>query len=307
MRRRVRSRSALTGAVVALAALCAPAAMAFDWMLAPNSDLPMRWFREDIQVSVSTVVPADLPWFKLRDRAVLAFDAWNGVADCRLPHIEVVGTTKAQSITTPKSLDAEPDNVVVFIRTAAQWSALPGASPSTIALTFISHVPSTGEIIDADIAFNDAGYTFTVDDDAEGLGVDLLSAITHEAGHFLGMGHSEDTEATMYGDYGLRGEDKLAARTLAQDDIDGVCALYEDVPLRPGGGEETEVPPLVTADADSGCASGGSAGDGWLWGLILLTLLTIARRRMREVVGLRASQAQRVSGSARRSRLTRAP
>ncbi len=285
-----RTPGALTGAILALAMSVSPAAAAFDWMLAPSSELPMRWFREEVTVRVSTVVPADVPWFKLHDRAVLAFDAWNAVSDCRLPHIEVVGTTKSPSITTPRSLDDEPDNVVVFIKTAAKWSALPGASPSTIALTFIAHVPATGEIIDADIAFNDAGYTFTVDDDAGELGVDLLSAITHEAGHFLGMGHSEDPDATMYADYGLRGDDKLAARTLAQDDIDGICALYEDAPIRPVGGDETEVPPLVTADAGSGCAGGGASGEGLLWCLSVVALLAIARRGMRDAVGVRTSR-----------------
>ncbi|MEZ4267237.1 MAG: matrixin family metalloprotease [Myxococcota bacterium] len=288
MPRHPRTRATQASAILAVVTLLSPAALAYDWILAPTSELPMRWFREDVTVTVSTSEPAEVPWFKLRDRTILAFDAWNDIADCRLPLIEVVGTTKSQSITTPKSLDAEPDNVVVFIKTAAKWATLPGASPSTIALTFISHVPSTGEIIDADIAFNDAGFKFTVADKGEELGVDLLSAITHEAGHFLGMGHSDDVEATMYADYGLRGDDKIAARTLAQDDIDGVCALYEDAPIRPVGGEETEVPPPVIAADDAGCAGAGGAGDGLLGWLGGLALLTLARRRIRGAVGLSA-------------------
>jgi MYXO-CTERM domain-containing protein len=284
-----RTRLALSSTVLALATLLSPSALAYDWILAPTSELPMRWFRDEVSVRVSTTAPAELPWFKLRDRVVMAFDTWNEVADCRLPQVEMVGTTKALSITTPKSLDEEPDNVVVFIKSAAKWSALPGASSSTIALTFIAHVPATGEIIDADIAFNDAGFNFTVDDDAE-LGVDLLSAITHEAGHFLGMGHSDDAAATMYADYGLRADDKLATRTLAQDDIDGVCALYEDAPVRPADGAETEVPPLVSAGDASGCAGGGSPGEGLLLWLGALGLLTVARRRVREAAGLRPSR-----------------
>ncbi|MCB9788397.1 MAG: matrixin family metalloprotease [Deltaproteobacteria bacterium] len=275
----------LLGAMAAVLVFQAPAALAYDWFLAPTSSQPMRWFRDTVEVRVSTVEPAELPWFKMRDRVEQAFATWAEVPDCRVPRIEVVGTTKAQTITTPQSLDDEPDNVVVFIKSANKWAALPGALPGTIALTFISHVPSTGEIIDADIAFNDAAFKFTVDDEAE-LGVDLLSAITHESGHFLGLGHSDDPEASMYADYGTKGSDRLAARTLAPDDIEGVCALYEGAPWEPQGGDGTEEQPIVSAPAAQGCA-GGSPAESMPWWLGALVLLVLARRRMAAAVGLR--------------------
>lgn len=271
----------LAAALTTLGALAPSTARAYDWFVAPTSDEPMRWFREDVEVRVSVVEPNDLPWFKFRDRVTQAFEAWSETPDCRVPQVTMVGTTKSQSITTPTSLDDEPDNVVVIIRNATKWKSLPGAQPTTIALTFISHVPATGEIIDADIAINDAAFRFTVDDDDDALGVDLLSAITHEAGHFLGMGHSDDLEATMYADYGLRADDKIGARTLEQDDIDGICALYADAPTTPGPTGLGDPPPAVATSAAEGCAGGGASDGAWWLALGLLGGLTRLRRRPR--------------------------
>lgn len=85
-----------------------------------------------------------------------------------------------------------------------------------------------GDILDADIDVNGAKdeggkvqFNFTVGDDD--IQYDLLSVLTHETGHFLGLQHTEAPDATMVTIYN-KGETGL--RHLGADDIAGICALY---------------------------------------------------------------------------------
>ncbi len=91
------------------------------------------------------------------------------------------------------------------------------------------------DIFDADIVFNDVGFNWN--DTGTNGNVDTQSIATHEEGHFLGLDHTNAGGATMEAFYG----GGTSLRTLAQDDIDGVCALY------PAGGT---------------AASSGSGGGG---------------------------------------------
>lgn len=232
---------------------------------------PMRWFRPETTVRVSTVEPEEVPWAEMKAIVDTAFASWVDLPGCKIPQVDVLEeTTTSTTITTPTRLNEEPDNIVVFIRTTAEWQALPGTTSTQIALTFIANNPVTGEIVDADIAVNDA-FTFTTSDTATS-GIDLLSSITHEVGHFFGMAHSQDSTATMYATYGNDLAARTAARTLEIDDTDGICALYEDVP-------EWTDPNITDPPGGGGTCNAGGTSTPAFFGLAFLGLIALRRRR----------------------------
>jgi hypothetical protein len=101
---------------------------------------------------------------------------------------------------------------------------------STLALTSTLFDQTTGALLDADVEINSFAINLTTTDVAGNVVRDLASIVTHEAGHFLGMAHSQVETATMYREY-KSGD--LNYRSLHADDVAGICALYppdRDVP-----------------------------------------------------------------------------
>lgn len=151
---------------------------------------------------------------------------------------------------------------------------------STLAFTEVTFNTETGELYDADIEINSFAVRFTTgDDDVE---VDLDSILTHEVGHFLGLDHTQNLQATMSPVY--ENGDK-SARTLSDDDIAGICEIY------PLGRETTAndcIPRhgfsrLCEANASKGCgvSRGAPPASGAWVGLFALTLLRPLGRRRR--------------------------
>jgi hypothetical protein len=108
-------------------------------------------------------------------------------------------------------------NANIFMFDDDSWTATTSGDP--YALTTVWFLPSTGEIRDVDVEVNgtQAGLDWAAPRD----GVDLPSVLTHEVGHFLGLGHTAGT--VMRGGY-TRGASDL--RVLTDDDIAGICSIY---------------------------------------------------------------------------------
>jgi hypothetical protein len=106
-------------------------------------------------------------------------------------------------------------NVIVFQDDA--WPHDEKTAGRTLALTTVTFDVDTGEIFDADMELNTRTHDIRVGGEH-----DLQSVITHEAGHFLGLAHSSDEHAVMYGE----DDGTTKKRTLTRSDILGICAIY---------------------------------------------------------------------------------
>lgn len=116
---------------------------------------------------------------------------------------------------------------------------------SALAVTCVTMNVDTGVILDADIEINTTPPYFDFALPGENAGADLQTVITHEAGHFLGLEHSNLSGALMFANY----NDSVLVSSLSDDDIAGVCEIY--------GARETdpscETPELPESTA---CAGG---------------------------------------------------
>lgn len=137
-----------------------------------------------------------------------SYGAWEEPC-CSRFRAQYGGTTQATAVTN--------SNRIVLSWEESSWDPRFGSQNVTIGVTLTS-VWNDCTIADAPILFNGVGFVFT----NTGSGTDLQSIATHEIGHMLGLGHSSVYQATMYASYA----GGTGARTLHQDDTDGVCALY---------------------------------------------------------------------------------
>ncbi|MCC6621075.1 MAG: matrixin family metalloprotease [Deltaproteobacteria bacterium] len=224
------------GGVAALA-LVLGASPAAAWELArTDRGAPVRWFAREapLPFKVGATPPGDVALEVVTAVVQTAWGTWHQAGCDDVPTAAYRGLSPATDATRPESLRATPDNVVVFVPTEAAWSAL-GRSASEVAITLVSNNDRTGEIVDADILVNDGPWRFTLTASTGGVPgqVDLASVMTHEVGHALGLLHSADPTATMYPTY--TGVEPSGARTLADDDREGLCELYAGVPAHVEG------------------------------------------------------------------------
>ncbi len=93
-------------------------------------------------------------------------------------------------------------------------------------------------IVEADMRMNGVHYTWTTSP-GYGSRVNAYSIVLHEGGHYYGLGHSNDRNATMYFAY------SGGVSSLNADDETGICTLY------PGDGS----PPSPECMRDTDCGS----------------------------------------------------
>ncbi len=153
--------------------------------------------------------------------------------------------------------------------------------PSAFAVTTVWHRRSTGEILDVDMEVNELRGPYGVcppEGCVDNRLVDLENVLTHELGHYLGLAHSADPEATMFAS-AAAGE--TTKRDLAGDDIEGICAIYPrgtpsgDCNHAPRGGLRLDCRPDSCSVAHVGGRGAGVLAFG------ALPLLLLVRRRTR--------------------------
>lgn len=220
-------------------------------------------------------------------RAVIekAFRNWSEVA-CPAGGIASLTFEEREPVACKRSgYDQDGPNVNVVLFQDDDWKYR--SIDATLAKTSVTYNDVTGEIYDADIEVNSAFNEITITDDPEEVQYDLLSILTHEIGHFVGLAHSPDSTAVMYASYE---PGSMGQRALMADDIAAVCTVYPPnsgvvCNPEPRGGFTATCP---EAKADTGtCATatplaGGQGEDGSAHALSVIgaVSLVLAGRRM---------------------------
>ena len=180
--------------------------------------VPGRWARRCIGFSMHEAGSAQVDLASAEIIMSQAFAAWTE-ADCGgdTPAIDVANLGSVACGEPEYNQQCGNANVIAFRDTVWPYEG----QGSTLALTTVTYNLDTGEIFDADMEVNASEITLTIGDD--NVVYDLRSILTHEAGHILGIAHSDVFSATMHVDY-EPGETGL--RTLDQDDVAAICAAY---------------------------------------------------------------------------------
>jgi hypothetical protein len=166
----------------------------------------MRWPTSTVTYSVNQIGSDDLPMADVIGAIDAAFAAWR--VPCSALVFENAGMTN-------RRLATDAHNVMLFIEEGWVYGKEAAAATS---LWIID-----GEQT-ADIAVNGQHFTWAIgpSNSAYATTLDLQAVMTHEIGHFIGLGHSERAFDTMYYSW----KPWQGQRTLSIDDKLGVCDLY---------------------------------------------------------------------------------
>jgi|GEM_PF-2470703 len=185
----------------------------------------------------------------------MAFDAWRGLP--RVPDMRIRPGM-------PESVghhDGRATNGVYLLK---EWPY----EASKLAVTVVTYEMDTGRLLDADIVVNGGARYALLDEPVKPRMIssyDLAAVLTHEAGHVLGLGESNDDQAATMWPYAK--PDDVDKRTLAQDDEDGAVESYLSSP----------------PEAAGGCGDnsvGGHLGSRHALGMSLLLLTIVPLRRL---------------------------
>jgi len=292
MPRERRGRSLVVACGFVAAALAAGDARAFcrtttcisdcvkDASGCPTSGTPLSWSSACPGYSLSVEGTAGLTEDQWTSAIVSAFDTWSGV-DCGGGHPPSIDLIQLRNVSCNQSgYNASGPNVNAVYFDDNGWNG--DGIDGTLATTAVQFNPS-GEILGADIALNSALNDFTAGDAS--IQTDLVSIVTHEVGHFLGIAHTEDPTAVMYPFY-AQGS---VRRALSADDIAAVCSIYPpraqtgSCDPTPPGGLETDCNPSggCTIGASRATAQAG-IGTDFPWGLLgVMGILGVASMRER--------------------------
>ncbi len=182
---------------------------------------PLYWNTSCISFHMNRVGTADLDIRQTRAAIMRSFRSWSEV-DCgggKTAKMSFVALEDIECKRAEYNKIGKNVNVVLFQDDDWKYRGIDG----TLAKTSATFDTVTGEIFDADIEVNTAFNNVTISDEPGKIAYDLQAILTHEVGHFLGIGHSADERSTMYPAYS---PGTTAIRNLTDDDRKAVCAAY---------------------------------------------------------------------------------
>lgn len=228
-----------------------------------------------------------------------AFNSWQQVMDqCGSLTLAEGPRVTSRDVGYDQTAGAVNQNIVVF-RDISCNIAAPSSDPchqegfcgnkfdcwwypaGTIALTTSTYDTNTGKLYDADVEFNAARFVFTTVDSPmcasqpysqSCVAYDVQNTMTHEAGHVIGLDHT-DAPGSVMNPTAPVGE--LSKRTIDSGSRSFVCDVY------PKGAKAVDC--VATKPPPSGgCSATGAAGSGLLGAAaVALGLVRALRRRSR--------------------------
>lgn len=119
-------------------------------------------------------------------------ETWNSALGTNIFSLDFKGVDVSTTKPLPlKSGDFVEDNLFSLIF-PSQW--VTNSHADVLAVTVFSYAERTKRIVHADVIFNKKNFNFTTSEIVPLNSVDLESVLTHELGHFLGLGHVCQTE-----------------------------------------------------------------------------------------------------------------
>ncbi len=187
---------------------------------------PLAWPNKEIVYVFNERGFPGLSDRELRGIFADAFGAWSSV-DCEGEPVGLkVTAAKGSTALTVGPENQEPNASVISHLSPTDWAGL-GLDARAFALTAIWFDANSGRILGADMHFNGGMSAFGVCPKegctADQRTTDLPNVATHEAGHFLGLAHSQDPGSTMWCDAQGNETNK---RSLEPDDEKGICVVY---------------------------------------------------------------------------------
>jgi hypothetical protein len=153
-----------------------------------------RWFEPDSgQPVVFRVNPAGAPNQQINNDIAAAMNAWSTIPGCAMRM--AVGTNTSECF---------PDlnnNTIIFNNCDGRWSAGGGGCQGVLALGGLGWTGNTRVINGVSFVQANQGFVSFNPYAACNFGIscNVQEITTHELGHALGLGHSADLSATMYG------------------------------------------------------------------------------------------------------------
>jgi hypothetical protein len=186
--------------------------------------VPLFWRNACLGYSMQRSASRKISYEDAADALSTAFTRWTG-ATCPTEgtgrsrtSIDVRDLGPAECANVEYKSGVPNQNVIVFRDETWKYGK------SVLGLTTVVYNPETGEIYNADMEINTLDMEpLAVRDPVAPDAYDFASVVTHEAGHFLGIAHSDVQGATMYARYD---QGQTSMRNLSPDDVSAICTVY---------------------------------------------------------------------------------
>ena len=220
----------------------------------------IRWSEPKVVFQVEPAIAEMLPPGQVRQALGISVEAWRGFDG--VPELEI-------STDPPASLGHHGEGATNGIYLPQVWNH----EADKLAITVVTYEMASGRLLDADVVVNPNVLFALLDEQQAGRtdgAYDLAAVLTHEMGHVLGLGESQDDRMATMWPYADRGD--VHQRTLSEDDEAGVLDAYDGPPPLP-----------AAACAQLTVAGGGRhAPPVWLAFLALATVGWLALRSSRQ-------------------------